>query len=283
MPGIADLSGRTVNTLRVGAMTSRYPAPKYAVVCSRCGARTTESQAKLTSGAARCVSAGCGRDGIREAIADTPAKARQREADAEAAKRREKEEAEVAKLARAEATLAETASKVARTIRERISTQPDDEVFVTPELRDAKMSRDEAVKFDGEQFRVFASRNSWFHDTPGNRRTVLEYFQRNRLEIIDAQMFEAAAKRLAEFSLLPDERPAPVLAKPETTTVNLSVERTEPQPQSRPETKIGIDPLTGREREYTRWEVGRMTADDFAKAFGLRRVDYAGSPVRSIR
>lgn len=61
MPGIIDMEGQKVNTLSVGQMVSRHPRPRYETTCQRCGARSTESQDRLTSGAARCLAANCGK------------------------------------------------------------------------------------------------------------------------------------------------------------------------------------------------------------------------------
>ncbi|MBS1799557.1 MAG: hypothetical protein JSS95_06990 [Acidobacteria bacterium] len=61
MPGLENLTGRTIGTLRVGEMVERHPQPRYTVACSLCAAQSTESQSRLTSGAARCRNGGCGR------------------------------------------------------------------------------------------------------------------------------------------------------------------------------------------------------------------------------
>lgn len=61
MPGIIDMTGRTVNSLKVGPLVARHPRPRYEVICDRCGTRSTASQDQLTSGAARCRAGGCGK------------------------------------------------------------------------------------------------------------------------------------------------------------------------------------------------------------------------------
>jgi hypothetical protein len=60
MDGLEDLEGRRVGTLRVGRMVSRRPAPRYTVKCDQCGAESTESQSRIQSGAARCMSSSHG-------------------------------------------------------------------------------------------------------------------------------------------------------------------------------------------------------------------------------
>lgn len=61
MPGVANMEGQTVNTLKVGEMVSRNPRPRYNTTCQRCGARSTEGQDRLVNGAARCRSLSCGK------------------------------------------------------------------------------------------------------------------------------------------------------------------------------------------------------------------------------
>jgi len=58
--GKVDLTGRTVNGLRVERMTQRQPL-RYAVKCETCSATTSESHERLIHGAAKCRNANCGK------------------------------------------------------------------------------------------------------------------------------------------------------------------------------------------------------------------------------
>lgn len=62
MVGTADFTGQRVNTLHIGAMVSRHPSPRYMTTCERCGARGTAGQHDISTGAARCRAASCGRE-----------------------------------------------------------------------------------------------------------------------------------------------------------------------------------------------------------------------------
>lgn len=82
MPGIRDMQGEKVNTLTVGEMVARHPRPKYSTVCTRCGAQSTAGQDQLTSGAATCKAASCGKASPRRAPSvDDRQRAAQQRAD----------------------------------------------------------------------------------------------------------------------------------------------------------------------------------------------------------
>lgn len=66
MQGIVDLTGRQVNTLRVGDMISRHPRPRYRTTCQQCGAQSTEGQDRLGNGSARCLSVSCGKPASKQ-------------------------------------------------------------------------------------------------------------------------------------------------------------------------------------------------------------------------
>lgn len=61
MPGLLNMEGRVVNSLRIEKMIARHPQPRYETTCERCGTRSTASQDALTSGAARCRADACGK------------------------------------------------------------------------------------------------------------------------------------------------------------------------------------------------------------------------------
>jgi len=84
MPGIVDMEGETVNSLRVGRMVQRHPRPRYETTCQRCGTRSTESQDRLVSGAGRCMAAHCGKATTkrgRDLLADERQRLATREAE----------------------------------------------------------------------------------------------------------------------------------------------------------------------------------------------------------
>ena len=275
MSGTADLSGQRVNTLLVGEMIARHPAPRYNVVCERCGTKSTAGQAQITSRVARCLFAGCGKDFIREIVNDTPSKARRREEAADTAKRRQLEERQAAELAETEAAFKKTTVQLALTIRERILKGRDEELFVTPELLRASMPTVEAEKFNAEQAAEFVRTNPDYeaYRSDETLHAILDYFSRNGVRIFDAAMIKAAFSRLRDYGVIQKRlRPVPQVEpepRPQPTRVSLTIERREPEPvkPSGPKTYIGRDWETGMEREFTEREINRMSSKEYARAF----------------
>jgi hypothetical protein len=79
MLGIADLTGESINGLKVTAMVVRHPAPRYDVKCLRCGSRQVAGQRDLTFGTVFCCNSACARTGLHEEANMTLAQFRRRE------------------------------------------------------------------------------------------------------------------------------------------------------------------------------------------------------------
>jgi hypothetical protein len=273
MTGTADFSGQKVNSLRIGAMLSRRPEPRYETACEICGTKSSETQSRIRSGVARCLNSGCGKDRIRAIVEDTPSRARKRAEAAEAAKRRQLEERQAAELAETEAAFKKTTDQLALTIRERILKGRDDELFVTPELLRASMPTVEAEKFNAEQAAEFVRTNPDYeaYRSDETLHAIMDYFSRNGVRIFDAAMIKAAFTRLRDYGVI-QKRPVPKVEpepRPQPTRVNLTIERKEPEPvkPSGPKTYMGRDWETGKEREFTEREVNRMSSKEYARAF----------------
>jgi hypothetical protein len=273
MTGVADFSGKKINSLRIGAMIARRPEPKYDTTCMVCGTKSTETQSRIRSGVAKCLNSGCGKDRLREIVNDTPSRARRREEAAESARRREREERRAAELAEAEETFRKTSKELALTIREQILKGKDDELFVSPELLKASMPSAEAQKFNGEQAAIFVRETPEYEKYRSNAtlNEIMEYFSRNGVRIFDAAMIRAAFHRLRDFGVI-QKRPVPNVEpepRPQPTRVNLTIEHSEPEPAkpSGPKTYIGRDWETGMEREFTEREINRMSSKEYARAF----------------
>ncbi len=271
--GQADLQGSTIGGLAVGDISQRRPL-RWNVECinPKCGARFTASHTDLQSGKARCLRSGCGRESVRDVLDDNPRKAAAREQQL-AAKRREAEEtAEAARLVEEESKYAETSKELGKVMRERLTKMPDDGVFIEPSTLDVRMTKKEAHEFNRKEAAIFQQRNPNLCPLTDATIDALQgYFDRNAIKIVSALTIEAAYQRLRDYGLIED-RQAPVpgpqpVAKPQR--VNLEIER--PQTRPDPGKPIGIDPFTGEPREYSQWEVNRMTADQFKKVFALTR------------
>lgn len=189
----------------------------------------------------------------------------------EAEERAERERIE-APIRAAEAKFKETSRAIALAIRERIANGKDDEIYVSPDLVGAKMSQEQAARHNATSGKVFLERNPWFYNSPANIHALIQYFLRNSTNIIDADMWERAAKRLAEFNLFPDYRPEP---EPEPEP-EVETERQPPEPP-KPEVFEGWDLQSGEPRTYTRREVDRMGADEYRRVFRIYR-DHLSLP-----
>jgi hypothetical protein len=271
--GREDLGGRLIDTLRVGQIVRRDPEPLWSVVCERCRSEGVEKHARLTNGSASCRASICGRAAqVREAIEDTPAKARRREQQAEAKQRREAEAKQAARLAAQEATFKSTANQLASTIREGILKGRDDEVYEDPATRGRTMPQVEATVFNRDQFAIFCQRNPNYAELSRHNLKVIEaYLERNGVDkIVSAVTLERAVKRLDSYGLLerPAQAPTPP-PPPAAREVNLTIE---PAQTETPRLHVGID-ADGRECELTDAQVERMTAKEFRRAFKLHQPD----------
>jgi hypothetical protein len=270
MAGMADLAGSTVGTLKVGDLVSRHPSPRWSVVCSRCGTQSTEHHSKLVNETAICKNAGCGREKVREAQNESPAKAKRRADAADAARQRQQKEDAAAKLKAAEETFTKTQREIAKTIRQRLLMQPDDECFVDPSTLNIRLSQQEADTFNRENAeRYIAAHPDSYYPCPENFQAIAGYFARNGIRIVSELTLNAAVRRLSEYGLL-ESRPAP--APTPQPYVNLSIDRSEPpEPTEAPDENVGIDQTTGEVRSFSNFEIDRMPAEMYRKVFAVNR------------
>jgi len=113
---------------------------------------------------------------------------------------------------------------------------------------------------------VFKAANPWFYACPENAQLIMDYLKRNKRalpnSLVTSELLESIAlrmRRMGLFKAKPEESPAP------------RVERPVPQPEVQSETFRGFDSETGQEREFSKYEVDRMSADQYARAFRLNR------------
>jgi hypothetical protein len=172
--------------------------------------------------------------------------------------------------------LRETHRKLHATIKERVATQSDDEVFVDPLTLGYTIPQAEADKYNAEQARLFVKNHPEYYASELNIAAVIGYLERNQIQIVSALTFEKAAARLAEFHLL-EERPAPVEPVQEKEQPVVVKERTA---EKHSETFTGVDPATGRERAYTAREVDAMDSVTYRRAFKITKADLA-LPIRN--
>ncbi len=158
--------------------------------------------------------------------------------------------------------LRETHRKLAAVERERLTSIPDPERWLDPAVGpDVRMTDAQADAFNRDQSKAYrdAHPDLW---SPELVDLLAAYFRKEGIRLVTASMLERLVERFAEAGLLP-ERPAE--PEPEATIEE------EPVVIVEPERHVGIDPLTGEEREYTSREVERMSADEFRRAFKITK------------
>jgi hypothetical protein len=177
------------------------------------------------------------------------------------------EEAKERPIREAEKQLKETHRKLYALQKEQVQTGADDEIFVDPLTIGYTIPQADADKYNAEQCRLFIQTHPDFYNSQRNIATVIDYFVRNKINIISASTLERAVERLKAFHLF-EERPAPE-PEPEEEQQPMVVE------PPKAETFIGIDPTTGRDREYTSREVEAMSSDEYRRAFKVTKASLS--------
>jgi len=121
------------------------------------------------------------------------------------------------------ATAKSLVTRERKTEREAVTNGKDLSIYVAPDLQDARMGLDQAIKFNGEQIRRFRASTPDYYPSQANVAALMGYFERNDIPIMNESMIRAAWERLRTFGLI-EERPEPA---PEPVE--------EPQPEVSPE------------------------------------------------
>ena len=131
------------------------------------------------------------------------------------------------------------------------------------------MTQAEAEAFNKREAALFVKQNPSFPVTDRNLKALGDYFDRNLIRIVSAKIIAAAVTRLGSYGLLdqPEVKTTPK-AQPRPY-VNLSVA---PLPEDdEPRKHVGLDLLTGEEREFTNFQVEQMSGSEFSRVFRLKR------------
>jgi hypothetical protein len=184
--------------------------------------------------------------------------------EAEARELRAREASERAERERpireAEEALKATAVELGKLTREKILTQVDDDRYKDPDMESARMSQADADAFNRTELKAFLVDNPHAYWSEANRDALGSYFERNHLRIVSRKYLEAAWERLSSYGLL---EPEPI---PEAT------HRPAAQPEApapEPDVYEGWDPDTGERKKYSKWEVDRMTGEEYRRVFRL--------------
>jgi len=179
---------------------------------------------------------------------------------------REEELGRLKPLRDAEKVFQETTTKLARAERDRviaaIENGEPDPGFRPDEAYDAfTLPNNEVSAWVEAQAASFVQENSDFFRSSVNQARMMDYLAANGVTLPSVESFKRAWKRLDSFGLL--ER---AVEEPEPTPLIA------PQAPPQQEKLMGLDLSTGRMREYTPWEVDRLTADEYKRIFKVRNM-----------
>ena len=140
----------------------------------------------------------------------------------------------------------------------------DQDLFVSPEVYGASMPNEDAYNFNLNELDRFTQAHPEIAGTKRNIEMFGSYFQKHGLNIITFEMLEKLYQRFLDAGIEFDRRePEPEqIAEREPTFVNLAI-----APAPGPKTYTGRDLETGQDREYTEWEIDRMSSEQYRRAF----------------
>jgi hypothetical protein len=181
----------------------------------------------------------------------------------------------------AEAKLRETHRAIAKVMRQRLMEGRDPDLVDIDDPYSPGMTDTEVISENGRAAEMFMATNSWYYPCPENSKLIFSYLERNERNcLITVELLENIAIRMRDLGLLKEK---PLEEQPEPhPQVNLEIEYTPTPPQ--PESFRGWDLETGQERDFTSFEVNRMSSETYARTFRLSRsgMVLAGRPDRYI-
>jgi len=255
MVGTADLTGQRFGLLKVMAMVSRYPSPRYSVRCERCGSESTMAQRELSQGSASCRNSACGREGLHEEAHLTLRQFQRRE-----------EQREQRRIDELKSQFEATARRVAEVERDTVLNHWDADAYIDPATAYERMTEFEAFAFNEAEAQRFVQAHPAYYPCPENMNTILGYLQRNGIDqIVSAETLAGAYRRLSSVGGLVER---PVL-QPVHAAVLPEVIPARVESPAQPERMIGYDLRTGQQREFTPYEVDRMGSDEYRRTFRI--------------
>lgn len=204
-----------------------------------------------------------------------------RELAAEEAAAKEREERPIKE---AEAKLQQTQRELLRIERERLTGIVEDpdlkkrlkgKAFLDPDLFEDERVREYykeiendpnfARDFNAASIRIYRERNPQIYWSNELVQHLGAYFDRHGIALTSVPMIEAAVNRILACGLAPTEPPPPPPPQP------APIRFTEPEQPSEPEFQTGWDLDTGTRRSYSRYEIDRMSADEYVRTFRVCR------------
>ncbi|WP_433965985.1 hypothetical protein [Tunturiibacter gelidiferens] len=140
-------------------------------------------------------------------------------------------------------------------------------------VEDPTLTELEALVTGERETEWFLIYNPWFYEHPYNAKLLTDYVTRNgRSHSITRELLESAAKRMQRFGFLKERsvpQPPVIQTTPAPSPTEISTTVVTAQPNA--ETFAGWDIATGQPREFSRFEVDRMSGDEYARTFRLNR------------
>lgn len=186
----------------------------------------------------------------------------------------------------AEAALRKTQRELLKVERDRLLGKTDDP-FIKAKIGDKPvtdplawegidpLNREElpagyATAYNGESLRLYLRDHPEHKDLLANKEfldMIGNYFDRNKIRITNIWDIKRVVERFIAAGLAP-EPPAPAPPPPPQPA---PIRFTEPEQPSEPEFQTGWDLDTGTRRSYSRYEIDRMSADEYVRTFRVCR------------
>lgn len=129
--------------------------------------------------------------------------------------------------------------------------------------------REYAVAFNAESLRLYLSdhpQHKYLFDDKEFLKMIGDYYDRNKISITNGMDIKRTVERFIAAGLAP-EPPAPP-PPPQPPPV-----RVEPAQPREPEFQEGWDLETGTKRRFSRFEIDRMSSDQYVRTFRLHRAE----------
>jgi hypothetical protein len=237
-----DFSGMTIGSFLV---LNRTGHRTWSCRCTKCGtvAEGVKRETLLNPGL-KCFNKGCGKKVFKSWKA-------------------EHEHEQKEQIEKLKSSWEKTVNELAAAEKLCIQHLKDEDGFEqSDELRALRMSSiEEAQRFTVEQIDIFIRDTPEFLPCEHNRRELIGYLERNGIDCFtDARTLRKAFDRLTQYGLL-KQRPAPE-PEPESQPAPVQVEPSQPVDDSYED---GYDEKTGQPLRLTRYQVARLSADDYAR------------------
>ncbi len=274
-----DYTGQLENGLRIEKpVTRRAGVKEYIARCERCGRQSYVTQEELSSRDARCIFGTNCKASRTETLRQQHNREQKQAQERQEAVEAEREQRRRETLEAAEAEHRRLNSEILKAVRERILKGRDEDCPRDPDADKLSLTREEAQKYNAKQIQEV---QLYRPDIRLSDETVSDalgaYFERNGIRLWSAKAIASAFDRLTEYGIIPKPQarangPTPVVAsQPSPEEIEQPVAEAQPAEETfAVRTFVGRD-AQGRPREFTEYEVSRMSPAEYRWAFIFKR------------